>query len=458
MPFNGVNPSIRVYDYDVTNRKIVNFHQHYLPLDDLNLKDENKDTSLIEEDATDDESLLKDDRRNRNSKFMKHPPDISRKKRDVEKDKKILKVGKNGKGTPKYLRNPEFLQCLDSTTNILCVPSTKPKDCKQSMLKKMKSLKPPPPDCNSTKNSGPENIESTSETIDPNTSLDLQTDESFPLNPDQNVKNATEIASRNDDDEADIPDEIFFPGKTNEDQLNASRKSDGLVEKWKLAFDASKDLNVTEFTPEKMLNVWSNMKIYGGRTFGAFERQLVVLRSGFNCSKDQHAYIICSIRYVFEDELKDCLSEMDSKMPPPWNQASTTPSTQKTDPINFTTAPTGDSLDSATTLQDSDDTIDDITNSDTFSTKTPTETTIKSDLTENKNKGATSSKEQVVTDEEGASSGVTAVVVLTLLVLIITGATILYKRRDRWRNRQSDEFLLTDSVFKYDGYSQVDQP
>ena len=70
----------------------------------------------------------------------------------------------------------------------------------------------------------------------------------------------------------------------------------------------------------------------------------------------------------------------------------------------------------------------------------------------------TSSKEQVVTDEEGVSSGVTAVVVLTLLVLIITGATILYKRRDRWRNRQSDEFLLTDSVFKYDGYSQVDQP
>ena len=47
MPFNGVNPSIRVYDYDVTNRKIVNFYQHYLPLDDMYLEDENKDSSQI---------------------------------------------------------------------------------------------------------------------------------------------------------------------------------------------------------------------------------------------------------------------------------------------------------------------------------------------------------------------------------------------------------------------------
>lgn len=454
MPFNGVNPSIRVYDYDVTNRKIVNFYQHYLPLDDMYLEDENEDISQIEKDASDDEILLRDDRRNRNSKFMKHPPDINRKRRDIEKDKKPIKVGKKGKGTPKYLRNPKFLQCLDSTTSILCLPSVKPKDCSQSMFKKMKSLKTPPPDCNANQNSGPENIESTSETIDPNTSLGLQTDESFPLNPDQKVKNASEITSRNDDDEADMSDE-----DNNGDQLNASIKNDGLVEKWKLAFDASKDFNVREFTPEQMLNVWSNMKIYGGRTFGAFEKQLVVLRNGFNCSKDQHAYVICSIRYVLEDELKDCLSEMDSKMPPPWNQANTNPSTQKTNPINFTTAPSGDSLASATTLQDFYSTTDDIANSDIFSTKPPKITTIKSELPENKNKGATSSKEQVVTEtEEGASSGVTAVVVLTLLVLLITGATILYKRRDRWRNRQSDEFLLTDSVFKYDGYSQVDQP
>ena len=84
MPFNGVNPSIRVYDYDVTNRKIVNFYQHYLPLDDLYLEDEPR-FFPTEKDASVDEFLLKDDRRNRNSKFMKHPPDISRKKRDAEK-------------------------------------------------------------------------------------------------------------------------------------------------------------------------------------------------------------------------------------------------------------------------------------------------------------------------------------------------------------------------------------
>merc|ERR1712136_214391 len=208
MPFNGVNQSIRVYDYDVTNRTIVNFYQHYLPLDDLYLKDE-----PTEKDATDDEFLLKDDRRNRNSKFMKHPPDINRKKRDIEKDKKPIKVGKKGKGTPKYLRNPKFLQCLDSTTNTLCVPSIKPKDCNQSMLKKMRSLEIPPPDCNTTQNSGPEIIESTSQTMDPIPSLDLQTDESFPLNPDQKVEKESEIAPRND-----IPD--ISDEDNDEDQLN----------------------------------------------------------------------------------------------------------------------------------------------------------------------------------------------------------------------------------------------
>ena len=207
-------------------------------------------------------------------------------------------------------------------------------------------------------------------------------------------------------------------------------------------------------TPEAMLNVWSNIKSYERKTFAAFEKELVVLRKDFKADKDQHAYIICSIRHVLEDELKDCLSERDSKMPPPWWK-NKTDTTKIPEGVDFTTLPTGIITASTTTVNQFVTTIN---NHEVFTTESPKDTTIRPDSIEDNTKKINISTDKVPTDEEGASSGVTAVVILTLLVLLITGAIILYKRRDRWRNRQSDEFLLTDSVFKYDGYSQVDQP
>ena len=453
MPFNGVNPSIRVYDYDVKERKIVNYRQHYLPLDELTSRNENKEISLTGKSRAEDEFLIKgdqDDRRNRNSKFMRHPSESNRKKRDLEKDKKAIKVGRKGKGTPKWVKNPKFLKCLDKTTKILCLPSIKPKDCSQSMYKKMKTLSTPPPDCDTTKSDDLINVDDTSSTVDPNISLKSQTDESFPLNPVQDSLNVSEDPSLNDKEDVDKAN------NDDENQTNASKSSKMLVDEWKFAFDASKDLNVSEMTPEAMLNVWSNMKSYERKTFAAFEKELVVLRKGFKANKDQHAYIICSIRHVLEDELKDCLSERDSKMPPPWwNQKNKTDITKMSEDTGFTTLPTSITTASTTTVKQF---VTTTTNDDIFTTESQKDTTIRPDSIEDNTKMIDISTDKVPSDEEGASSGVTAVVVLTLLVLLITGAIILYKRRDRWRNRQSDEFLLTDSVFKYDGYSQVDQP
>ena len=453
MPFNGVNPSIRVYDYDVKERKIVSYQQHYLPLDELHSENDNEEVSSTGKSRAEDEFLIKgdqDDRRNRNSKFMKHPSESNRKKRDLEKDKKAIKVGRKGKGTPKWVKNPKFLKCLDKTTKIFCLPSIKPKNCSQSMYKKMKSLSTPPPDCDITKSDGSVNIDGTSSTVDPNISLKSQTDESFPLNPVQDSLNVSEDPSLNDKEDVDKAN------NDDENQTNASKSSKMLVDKWKFAFDASRDLNVSEMTPEAMLNVWSNMKSYERKTFAAFEKELVVLRKGFKANKDQHAYIICSIRHVLEDELKDCLSERDSKMPPPWwNQKNKTDITKMPEDTDFTTLPTSITTASTTTVKQF---VTTTTNDDIFTTESQKDTTIRPDSIEDNTNMIDISTDKVPSDEEGASSGVTAVVVLTLLVLLITGAIILYKRRDRWRNRQSDEFLLTDSVFKYDGYSQVDQP
>ena len=454
MPFNGVNPSIRVYDYDVKERKIVNFQQHYLPLDNLNPEDSPDETVSMKKEPAEDEFLLKDDRRSRNSKFMKHPADSNRKKRDSVDGKKSLKVGRKGKGTPKYLRNPKFLKCLDKSQKILCLPPVIPKKCDQSTYKKIKSMEDPyskPPDCDADQKDQKANVESSTNVSVPDVSLNSQTDESFPLNPAREDKKESDVDSRSDEDELKTSNEDDVG-----DQLNASVAIDtDLVGKWRFAFDASKDLNVTEMTPENMLNVWSNMKSYGDKTFAAFEKEIVVLKEGFKFDEDRHAYIICSIRHVFEDELKDCLSEMGSKMPPPWKKATTTHTSEK-DIVETTVPPPEDIVASTTALKALDTTADN-EDSDKFTTEQPKKPSIISDLTDDDSIKKNNSKENTVTDEEGASSGVTAVVVLTLLILFITGAAILYKRRDRWRNRQADEFLLTDSVFKYDGYSQVDE-
>merc|ERR1711994_1175664 len=123
-------------------------------------------------------------------------------------------------------------------------------------------------------------------TADPSISLKSQTDESFPLNPVQDSVEGSEDPSTNDKDDVDNAN------NDGENQKNTSKSSNVLVDKWKFAFDASKDLNVSEMTPEAMLNVWSNMKSYERKTFAAFEKELVVLRKDFKADKDQHAYII----------------------------------------------------------------------------------------------------------------------------------------------------------------------
>merc|ERR1711973_465611 len=59
-----------------------------------------------------------------------------------------------------------------------------------------------------------------------------------------------------------------------------------------------------------------------------------------------------------------------------------------------------------------------------------------------------------------SSSSVLALAIFMALVFIVVvgGVSFWYYRRARINRYRSQEFLLTDSVFKYDGYSQLDQP
>ncbi len=59
--------------------------------------------------------------------------------------------------------------------------------------------------------------------------------------------------------------------------------------------------------------------------------------------------------------------------------------------------------------------------------------------------------------ESGIVSGI-AIGFTFIVILAVGGFIFAFYRRTRMNRYRSQEFLLTDSVFRYDGYSQVDQP
>ena len=466
MPFNGVNPSIRVYDYDVTGRKIINYKQHYLPLDELySANDSSERSDLLNDESNKDEFLVGGDRRSRNSKFMKNPSPNRKKRDDSIIKQKPKKIGKKGMGTPRYVNSPKYRKCLDNSTESICLPSIAPKDCDPLIRKKLKTSKIPPPSCDFT--NSVQNKTSNPIGKEENNTINSQTDDSFPLEtPREALMNKTNKDSYQEDN--DNRNDDAPPGK----QLDASYDSkDYLVTKWKFGFNAAKDLNVTEMTPEKMFHVWSDMKVGNEKKFDLFTKELVVLRKGFECNDSCHAYIICSIRHVILDDIRECAQNFNVTLPPKWINNLTEHSTESSDTENMQDNDTLTALNDISTPSDINTSIGQqsmATSIKSILSSMSIDKTIPMSTTPNtpsffpgfnnpKNQDAVdkTSKEE----ESSGSSSVTVLVVLVLFVVMIAGAIILYRRwRYRWRNRQSDEFLLTDSVFKYDGYSQVDQP
>ena len=472
MPFGGVNPSIRVYDYDIERRRIMNYKQYYLPLEEIYSIGTGDLVDEAVEDTTKTELLLSD-RSSRNSKFMESPMP-SRQKRDSTTKEKSKKLGKKGTGTPKWLLNDKYEICLDTTGKIKCLPSTPPKGCDQTIWKKMRDwdISDKPPMC-SPANEAERKSEIVEETVTVKTVNDTnETLDSDNLGPTPNNSSL-------DHDIEEDSDVDNNKGNTNLQGDNTSMITDDtnrLIEKWKLAFNAAEDLNISVsegMTPEAMYNAWLDMKNGFKETkFNLFYKDLVVLKSDFQCNETCHAYIMCSIsKFIFED-VQECLMEKGFEPPSLWGtvasehiteksedtttQYNTPPSVMITTKTNKNTVSTTEDTEKPTTKASSrfpqSETII-VPNSpgqrpnDQFPEDMRGNT---EDYKEDENVSGAS--------QEGGGSGVTIVVVLMFCVIILVGAIVLYRRKYHWRNRQSDEFLLTDSVFKYDGYSQVDQP
>ena len=469
MPFDGVNPSIRVYDYDVKRRKIVNYKQHYLPLsevyDDKIKGDLDAQNMKVVSKASKSKSpndggrpaqsaveghegeLLKTkiDRRNRNSKLMKFQP-LSRNKREelnpLTATPKILQTSKVT--APKYLKVKGHEKCLEenrkgnSSFTTVCLPSIRPPKCDKKSWKQLNNQRAALENCTtSVVKEKEQNVSKGSETgenfqhqhqVDEDSNSGTTTVLPMEGNPIEIENNFESDDSANRDEEDDVP--------ANEDDDTF------LVNKWKFGYDAGHDLNVSEMTPEQMHSVYTDMRHdLDGTKFESFTRDLVVLRDNWVCNQTCKVGIICSMVHMFRKDVADCFQEFGEHIPPSYlaEEVSSTVSTTVVTPTQHSYK------------------NDDVQSQEAVNLEGPP----------NMSSGETLLKKPVEipadhTDGDASKAGnksIIAVIVLLVLVAIIIGSIILYRRRHRWRRHpQSDEFLLTDSVFKYDGYSQVDQP
>jgi hypothetical protein len=207
-----------------------------------------------------------------------------------------------------------------------------------------------------------------------------------------------------------------------------------LAKKWRHAYNAREAFNVTDLSFKNMQKTYVEMQHEpSGAVFKQYYKHNTVFHvpaegTDHVCTGMCHRDMMCAIGYMTEDDMKVCLEIDDDEMQ------------------RFTTAKTPVELSTDSTLPP-----ETITNVIPIQVET---TTSESDLIPSA-KLPSPQKEEIVTD--GTLSGVAIGFSIVLVLGLAIAGLFLYRRvqRDRFR---SQEFLLTDSIFRYDGYSHVDGP
>jgi len=207
----------------------------------------------------------------------------------------------------------------------------------------------------------------------------------------------------------------------------ANAKISDLAAKWKLLYKATSAFNVTDLSPSSMLGAVRRMVAEGakGRTFQAYYRHNTAghLRPacGDACWRDH----LCVITRLVEAELNTCIhanGTQEFTFYTPEQQEEETTTTMANDNDNLTLPP--DLIINASTGPHHDD-------------------------DQPKIEPMAEDNDTIATNAVSIFFGIVGLV----LVMLVAGLGYKRWRDNRYRNQ---EFLLTDSVFRYDGYSQLD--
>lgn len=255
-----------------------------------------------------------------------------------------------------------------------------------------------------------------------------------------------ESASRDDQDTTVSPqnkNEVHDGELSSAGSLEVEREEvdsdllDHLVGEWTFGYKATKAFHAQDLSAKSMYLVYRNLLCHpGGTDFALFMRHNTVFNSvNISCGYNNcHPRIMCAIVSFTLEEREDCLK---GPLPPaectdPESEAvmeEEITSTASSNSQNSQKQPDNDDLDSTSSSPVGDEMSD---HPELMATSVP---------------------------ENHWARGIAIGFCLVLVLGIAVGGIILYRqlhRRSPWS--RADEFLLTDSVFRYDGYSQVDAP
>jgi len=262
------------------------------------------------------------------------------------------------------------------------------------------------------------------------------------------------IATSPNKEDTNATSEVSGTHETKEEDVNR------LVTKWKLLYNATTAFNVTDLSPSSMFQAVKAMVTSGARgsLFQAYYRHNTAGHPTDSCKEECWRDQLCTVTRLVEAELNSCLKAKGTEgffyKSELLDPSATTPlALSTTTPAAVTTS-----------LDGEDDKLSRVTNDNDNLTLPPLDVTTSSPLVDIELEVSTSPPirsdqpkvEPVPEDGESVTTKAVSTVLglLGMLVLCLLCALGYKKYRDsRYRNQ---EFLLTDSVFRYDGYSQLD--
>jgi len=252
--------------------------------------------------------------------------------------------------------------------------------------------------------------------------------------------------------------------------LNASTSQsrvDELAKRFKLIYKATEAFGILDLSFVQMGKAFNNMA-QNPSIFNAYYAHNTLNHANTTCDKTCIRGQMCTIKHVVIEEFKKCFDTNVNKtevLPVnfPTVEPNVTPTTPTTTPIP-TPTPT------STPLSPSHSTDAIITPAITTTARNPKFTTLATTTTTSSTPPPTTEKvvepateretdnvEKEATEGNDTSSKVAGIFLGVAGALIMVIVIVLLARKYARQRRRDQEFLLTDSVFRYDGYNQLDE-
>jgi len=461
----GVNPTVRLFDFDDSNTTVIDYKEYSLDIIKA-AKNESVETSDEDIDVKMEsvESSQSPKNRRKNAKFLEQSEIVNtggKSRRDTMKENPEDAEVPSQEGAPAF--NPVPAVPLTDVDVAVNGSSSNNSTISNSDLES--------PDNNTDVESS---LESVSISADP-------------------VENSVETVAVSGEEAGDSADKVEITSgvvKNNSDVNNTSISNTNTTEpnnedystylskQWTLLYSARKSFSVQDLSPASMFSALK-MMVDGGPQSSMFLSYYEHNTGGHivgNCSETCWREQLCTVSNLDIQELKTCLNSSEKEgfyevapTPTPTVELVDNSSDKKPAPIKLLgegdddpdkvtqhgeivneLVHAGKDVEEQKNHEESGEDIDD-GNEDTHNSEDHADHFPVSD-----SEGV--SKEKVEDDSSNITSRAVAIFFGVFAVAIVALVALMGYKKYRDNRYRNQEFLLTDAVFRYDGYSQLEDP